>query len=152
MVQSFPYMDKLSHCFTTYHSQYFRFPVIVDLIILWSIYEERKISLWFDADKRLSIDTVFDLPDELVKNVSRSTKKTKKKTNKMTCASSKDSDQPEHSSCLISFTVRMKKDGILSYPLCAQRRFWLDCADAQADLSLWWRTCHFVGFVVLRLM
>ena len=25
-----------------------------------------------------------------------------------------------------------------------------DCADAQADLSLRWRTGHFFGFVVLR--
>ena len=29
---------------------------------------------------------------------------------------------------------------------------WSDWADAQADLSLWGRTCHFVGFVMRRLI
>ena len=43
------------------------------------------------------------------------------KTNKMTCASSKDSDQPGHPPSLIRvFAVRMKKGWILSYPLSAQ--------------------------------
>ena len=46
------------------------------------------------------------------------------KTNKMACAPSEDSDQPGHSPSLIRiFAVRMKKPGVLSYPLSAQRRF-----------------------------
>ena len=38
-----------------------------------------------------------------------------------------------------------------SYPLSAQQRLWSDWADAQADLSLRWVQCHFVGFVMRRL-
>ena len=71
------------------------------------------------------------------------------KTNKMACAPSEDSDQPGHPPSLISVVaVRMKKAWVLSYPLSAQRRLWSDWADAQADLSLRWRTCQFVGFVM----
>ena len=56
------------------------------------------------------------------------------KTNKMTCAPSKDSDQPGHPPSLIRvFAVRMNV-WALSYPLSAQRRLWPDRADAQADL------------------
>ena len=59
------------------------------------------------------------------------------KTNKMTCTSSEDSDQPGHPPSLIRvFAVRMKKAWVLCYPLSAQRRLWSDWADAQADLSL----------------
>ena len=44
-------------------------------------------------------------------------------TNKMTCAPSKDSDQPGRPPRLISvFAVRMRKTCVLSYPLSAQRR------------------------------
>ena len=44
------------------------------------------------------------------------------KTNKMACAPSEDSDQPEHRPSLIRvFAVRLKKVIILSYPLSAQR-------------------------------
>ena len=46
------------------------------------------------------------------------------------------------------FAVRIKKVGVLSYPLSAQRRLWSDWADAQADLSLRWAHTHFVGFVM----
>ena len=75
------------------------------------------------------------------------------KTNKMACTPSEDSDQPGHPPSLISvFAVRMKKAGILTYPLSAQRRLWSDWADAQADLSLCWAHTHFVGFVVSRLI
>ena len=42
----------------------------------------------------------------------------------------------------------MKKAWVLSYPLSAQRRLWLDWADAQTDLSLRWAHSHFVGFVM----
>ena len=43
------------------------------------------------------------------------------KTNKMACAPSEDSDQPGHPPSLIRvFAVRMKKVGVLSYPLSAQ--------------------------------
>ena len=44
------------------------------------------------------------------------------------------------------FAVRMKKPRILSYPLSAQRRLWLDCVDAQADLSLRWANMSFCWF------
>ena len=65
------------------------------------------------------------------------------------CAPSEDSDQPGHLSSLIRiFAVCMKKPWFLSYPLSAQRRFWSDWADAQADLSLRWAHTHFVGFVM----
>ena len=50
------------------------------------------------------------------------------------------------------FAVRMMKARVLSYPLSAKRRLWSDWADAQADLSLRWRTGQFVGFVVSRLI
>ena len=57
------------------------------------------------------------------------------------CAPSEDSDQPGHPPSLIRvFAVRIKKPGVLTYPLSAQRRHWSDWADAQADLSLRWRT------------
>ena len=43
------------------------------------------------------------------------------KTNKMTCAPRKDSDQPGHSPSLIRvFAVRMKKHWVLNYLLSAQ--------------------------------
>ena len=45
------------------------------------------------------------------------------KINKMACAPSEDSDQPGHPPSLIRvFAVRMKKAGVHSYPLSAQRR------------------------------
>ena len=74
------------------------------------------------------------------------------KTNKMTCAPGKDSDQPGHLPNLIRvFAVRMKKAWVLSYPLSAQRRLKSDWVDAQAGLSLHWVHGHFVGLVMLRL-
>ena len=64
-------------------------------------------------------------------------------------AHSEDSDQPGHAPRLIRvFAVRMKKTGIPSYPLSAQRRLWSDWVDAQADLSIGWANIHFVGFVM----
>ena len=56
------------------------------------------------------------------------------KTNKMTCAPSKDSDQPGH--LIRVFAVRLKKHWVLNYLLSAQWKLWSDWADAQADLSL----------------
>ena len=50
------------------------------------------------------------------------------------------------------FAVCMKKVWVLSDPLSAQRRFWSDWADAQADLSLPWVHSHFVGFVMRQLI
>ena len=61
----------------------------------------------------------------------------KKKKKKMTAPS-----------LIRDFALRMKKTWALSYPFSAQRRLWLDWADAQADLGLpfcWF--CHHV-FVV----
>ena len=69
------------------------------------------------------------------------------KTNKMTCAPSKDSDQTGHPPSLIRvFAVRMKKAWILNYPLSEQRRLWSDWADAQADMSLCWAHMPFCWF------
>ena len=74
-------------------------------------------------------------------------------TNKMACAPSEDSDQAGHPPSLTRvFAVRMKKAWVLSYPLSAQRRLWSDWVDAQAELSLRWAYCHFVGFVMRRLV
>ena len=74
------------------------------------------------------------------------------KTTKMSCALSKDSDQPGHPPSLIRvFAVCMKKARVLTYPLSAQQRLWSDWADAQADLSLRWVHSHFVGFVMRQL-
>ena len=71
------------------------------------------------------------------------------KTNKIACAPSYDSDQPGHPPSLIRvFAVRMKKAGVLSNPLSAQRRLWSDWADAQLIWVFAGRTCHFVGFVM----
>ena len=76
-----------------------------------------------------------------------------KKTNKVTCVPSKDSDQPGHPPSLIRvFAVCMRKVWVVSYPLSAQRRLWSDWVDAQADLSLRWVHSHFVGFVIRRLI
>ena len=59
----------------------------------------------------------------------------------MISASCEDSDEPGHPPSLIRvFAVRMKKPSVLSYSLSAQRRIWSDWADAQACLSLRWRT------------
>ena len=59
------------------------------------------------------------------------------------CAPSENSDQPGYPPSLIRvFVVRMKKAGVLSYPLSAQRRLWSDWSDAQADLSLRWAHSH----------
>ena len=53
----------------------------------------------------------------------------------MTCAPSEDSDQPGYPASLIRvFAVHMKNHWFLNYPLSAQRRFWLDWADAHAIL------------------
>ena len=55
-------------------------------------------------------------------------------------------------SLIRAFAVHLRKAMILSYPLSALRRLWSDWTDAQADLSLRWaHTCHFVGFVTMRL-
>ena len=55
------------------------------------------------------------------------------------CASNEDSDQPAHPRSLIwVFALRIEKLCILGYLKCAQRRFWSDCANAQADLNLRW--------------
>ena len=50
------------------------------------------------------------------------------------------------------FAVRVKKAGVHSYPLSAQRRLLSGLADAQADLSLRWVHSHFVDFVMRRLI
>ena len=53
------------------------------------------------------------------------------------CAPSEDPDQPGHLPSLIRvLAVRLRKHCALIYPFSAQRRLWLDWADAQANLSL----------------
>ena len=65
----------------------------------------------------LQVNKPFELPHD--------------KTSKMACAPSEDPDQPGHPLSLIGvFAVRMKKAGVISYPLSAQRRLWWDWADA----------------------
>ena len=44
------------------------------------------------------------------------------------------------------FAVRIKKAWVLGYPLSAQRRFWSDWADEQADLGLLWERTSFCWF------
>ena len=74
------------------------------------------------------------------------------KTNKMACAPSEDSDQPGHLPSLIRvFAVHMKKAGVFSYPLSAQRRLWSDWVDAQADLSLFWAYMVMIVFAIFFL-
>ena len=54
-------------------------------------------------------------------------------------APNEDSDQPvDPRSVIIVFIVRLKKLWTYSYPKCAQRRFWSDCANAKSDLNLRW--------------
>ena len=72
------------------------------------------------------------------------------KTNKMTVHPAKTQISLDIHPVWSVFAVRMKKAWVLSYPLSAQRRLWSDWADAQADLSLRWAHCHFVGFVMRR--
>ena len=57
----------------------------------------------------------------------------------LTCAPNKDSNQSAHPRSLNRVSiVRIKKFCILDYPKCAQQRFRLACANAQADLNLCW--------------
>ena len=52
-------------------------------------------------------------------------------------APDQDSNQSAHPRNLIRvLIVRMKTLCFLGYPKCAQRRFWSDCANAQADMNL----------------
>ena len=61
------------------------------------------------------------------------------KTYRLTCSPNNHSNQHAHLRSLIrAFIVRMKKLCIRWYPKCAKRRFWSDCANAQADLNLRW--------------
>ena len=65
------------------------------------------------------------------------------------CVPREDSDQHGPPPSLIRFfAFRIKKAGVLSYPLSAQGRHWSDWVDAQADLNLRWAHTHFVGFVM----
>ena len=96
------------------------------------------IVVFFVLMKNVCLSTLFEPPHG---------------TNKMACAPSEDSDQPGHLPSLIRvFAVRMKKGWALSYPLSSQRILWSDWANAQADLSLRWAHCHFVGFDMRRLI
>ena len=73
------------------------------------------------------------------------------KTNKVTVRSAKTQTSLGIRPVWSVFAVHMKKAWVLSYPLSAQWRPWLDWADALADLSLRWPHSHFVCFVMLRL-
>ena len=62
------------------------------------------------------------------------------------CAPIEDSDQPAHPRSLIRvFAVRLKSLRIIGYPHNAPRRLLSDYVDAQADISLQWRTYNLVG-------
>ena len=92
------------------------------------------------------------IPSASLWGISKTDKPPHDKTSKMACALSNDSDQPGHPPSLIRvFAVRMKKAWVLSYPLSARRRLWSDWADSEADPSLRWTHCHFVGFVMRQL-
>ena len=56
-----------------------------------------------------------------------------------TCAPSEDSDQPAHSRSLIKiFSMRTFDSQGCKVSPCGQRRLWLVCTDAQADLCIHW--------------
>ena len=60
------------------------------------------------------------------------------KTNKMTCAPSRDLDQPGHSLSLISWGPNVSS--------CGRRRLWSVWVDVQADLSIGWAHRSFCWF------
>ena len=71
-----------------------------------------------------------------------------KKTNKMTCAFSDDSDQPGHLPRLIRvFAVRLKKGWVLSYHKRAREGSDQTGRTPRLFLVLAGRTRHFVVFV-----
>ena len=70
-----------------------------------------------------------------------------RKTNKMTCAPSIDSDQPGHPPSRTSvFAMRLINRQRCKLSSCGQRRLWSDWADTQADLSLSWAHRSFCWF------
>ena len=70
--------------------------------------------------------------------------------NKMICAPSEDSDQPAHPPSLIRVLARRSNGSqVPKAPSCGQR--WLIRLDGCPGWVFAGRTCHFVGFVVLRL-
>ena len=72
------------------------------------------------------------------------------KTNKMTCASSKDSDQPAHPPSLIRvFAVCFMGSKWPNASVSGQWRLWSDWADAQADSSLPWAHMSFCLFCLV---
>ena len=74
-------------------------------------------------------------------------------SNKIACASSKDSDQPALPCSLIMIRVlagHLKMLWVLRLPaVCG---LWSDCVGAQADLSLCWAHINLVGNAVARLI
>ena len=68
----------------------------------------------------------------------------------MACAPSEDSDQPGHLPSLISLRCLHEESLGLSYPLSAQRR--LTGRMPRLIGVFAGRTCHFVGFVMRRLI
>ena len=79
-------------------------------------------------------------------------------TNKMTCASSEDSDQPGIRPGWSVYTVRMKKPWVLIILIMIpteRTAKTLIRLGRQMPKLIWVfarRTCHFVGFVILRLI
>ena len=75
------------------------------------------------------------------------------KTYNKTFMTSRDSDQPVHSSNMSRVLVYPYLDSLeVVEGTCDQRRLWSDCADAQADLSLRWSRNSYCRFVVRWLM
>ena len=67
-----------------------------------------------------------------------------------TCAPSEASDQTAHSRSLIRiFTGGNLNSKVCKVSSCGQRRFWIDCADAQDDLSLRWAHMSEKGFYAI---
>ena len=57
--------------------------------------------------------------------------------------------RPAKTQISLGIAVRLKKARVLSYSLRAQRILWLDCPDAQAELSLHWAHMSMLWFVML---
>ena len=92
------------------------------MIILFS--RTKSIYFWFVEGRKLCPEFIWRFPAKTL------------------IRQREDSDQPRHPLSLIRvFAVRMKKAGILSYLLSAQRRLWSD-----------WAHIHFVGFIMWQLL
>ena len=111
-----------------------------------SLFSETNISLWsvvFVQKVEKSIRQILPNKKGIKRFVLRILIKTFEpmhdKTYNKICVTRKDSDQPVHPPSMVRglvFSSLKSPESVES--TCDQRRFWSDCADAQADLSLRW--------------